>query len=330
MTRPPRGTVLSDGTAFPVGTASAVGTVFLVGAGPGDPDLITVRGLRCLQGADVVLYDRLLHPALLDEAPDDATRIFVGKSPGQPGLGQTGIHRLLINHARRGRRVVRLKGGDPFVFGRGSEEAEALTAAGIPWEVVPAVTSAVGVPASVGIPLTHRRLARSFAVVTAHQAANRAENQTGDVADDRAGNRANDHAEDHSLDWNALARIDTLVVLMGVAALPSVARELIAQGKDPQTPAAIIARGTLPDARVVSGTLNDLPMRAAASLIRSPATIVIGEVVGLRHRLIDDLTGEPLAHTPTSPISDLPLVAWERKLEVDRADSRRAPLHKGA
>ncbi|MEM7586591.1 MAG: uroporphyrinogen-III C-methyltransferase [Acidobacteriota bacterium] len=301
-------------------TPPRLGQVFLVGAGPGDPDLITVRGLRCLQRADAVLYDRLLHPALLDEVPDCALRLFVGKAPGRPGIGQAGIHRLLIEHARRGLCVVRLKGGDPFVFGRGSEEAEALTAAGIPWEVVPAVSSAVGVPARAGIPLTHRKLARSFAVVTAH----------------RAGEQADDEPN-----WQALAGVDTLVVLMGVAALPTVVNRLIAAGTDPKTPAAIIARGTLPDAHVVTSPLAELPTQAAVALIRSPATIVIGRVVGLRERLIDlvsqpEVTALTDAETPnqiandsrfSASLSDLPVANWEHE---PRPAGHRAFPSKGA
>jgi len=253
------------------------GTVYLVGAGPGDPELITVRGLRLLRAADVVLHDRLIHPALLAEAPAAAELVFVGKSPGRPGVGQRGIARLLVDHARRGRVVVRLKGGDPFVFGRGGEEAAALTAAGVPWQVVPAVTSAVGVPARAGIPLTHRRLARSFAVVTAHRA-----------------------GEEGEPDWRALARVDTLVVLMGVAALPAVARRLIDAGRAPETPAAVIERGTLPGERVVTGTLADLPARAAEAAVRSPATIVVGEVVAVREELRDGLAfaGVPATSPP--------------------------------
>ena len=239
------------------------GTVYLVGAGPGDPELMTVRGLRCLRAADAVLYDRLLDPTLLDEAPASAERFFVGKAPGRPGVGQEGIQRLLIEQARLGRLVVRLKGGDPFVFGRGGEEAAALTAAGIPWEVVPGVSSAVAVPERVGIPLTHRRVARGFAVVTAHRV---------DASDQ---------------DWAALAALDTLVVLMGVAALPHIARRLIGDGlRDPTTPAALIERGTLPGERVVVADLATLPDRAEALGVRSPATLVIGEVVRLRQSLL--------------------------------------------
>lgn len=239
----------------------AAGTVYLVGAGPGDPDLITRRGLRCLERAQVVLFDRLVHPDLLDEAPSSARRIFVGKAAGRPGIGQAAIHRLLIEHARQNHVVVRLKGGDPFVFGRGSEEALALTEAGIPWEVVPAVSSAVGVPARVGIPLTHRQLARSFAVVTAHRAA------------------------EEPVDWQALAGIDTLVVLMGVGALPVVTSELLAHGRSAETPAALISRGTLAEERVVQGTLADIAVRVEQEGLEPPATLVIGEVVSLRELL---------------------------------------------
>lgn len=234
------------------------GTVYLVGAGPGDPELITVRGLRCLRAAEVVLHDALLHPDLLAQAPRKAQKIFVGKSAGRPGVGQDEIHRLLIHHARRGKVVVRLKGGDPFVFGRGSEEGAALDDAGISWEVVSAVSSAFGAPAAAGIPLTHRGVAQSFAVVTAHR------------------------VDQGELPWHALVEIDTLVVLMGVAALPRVTRSLIDHGRSPHTPAAVVACGTLPQQNVVVGTLEDLAPRAAAAGIHSPATIVIGEVVHLR------------------------------------------------
>ncbi len=239
------------------------GTVYLVGAGPGDPELITVRGRRCLRHAGVVLYDRLLHPALLDQAPPSARRIFVGKARGRPGVGQAVIHRLLIAHARRGVVVVRLKGGDPYIFGRGGEEAEALYAAGIPWQVVPAVSSALGVPALAGIPLTHRRLAHGFAVVTGHQ------------------------VTDSDLDWSALAALDTLVVLMGLGRLEELAGRLIARGRDPETPAAVIVRGTLPDERIVTGTLGTLASRAVAEGLRPPATVVIGSVVNLRQSLLE-------------------------------------------
>ncbi len=268
------------------------GTVYLVGAGPGDPELITVRGLRCLRHADTVLYDRLVHPDLIDEAPLTARRISVGKAAGRPGIGQAAIHRLLIEHARSGRVVVRLKGGDPFVFGRGSEEAEALSLAGVAWEVVPAVSSALGVPASAGIPLTHRQVARGFAVVTGHQVGG------------------------GELDWQALARIDTLVVLMGVAALPSVARELTRHGRDPATPAALISRGTLPDARIVTGTLANLPERAAEALIQPPATLVIGEVVALRHAFVYEGREHSLGAPPATTALSLAAAAVEPGTET--------------
>lgn len=239
------------------------GIVYLVGAGPGDPDLITVKGLRRLARADVVVFDRLVHPALLDEAPAEAERIYVGKRCGHHAMTQERIHELLVTHARAGRTVVRLKGGDPFVFGRGGEEAAACAAAGIPWEVVPGVSSAVSAPASAGIPVTHRGLAASFAVVTAHRA-----------------------RDEEAPDWRALAAVDTLVVLMGVKRLPQVTAELLAAGRDPATPAAVVERGTLSGSRVVRGTLEDLAARTAKAGIRPPATIVIGAVAALREELL--------------------------------------------
>lgn len=241
------------------------GIVYLVGAGPGDPELITVRGLRCLQRSDVVVYDRLANPALLDKAPPWAERIFAGKAPGNHALRQEQINALLIERAREGQVVVRLKGGDPFVFGRGGEEAAACAAAGIRWEVVPGVSSAVGVPGRAGIPVTHRGLSRSFAVVTAHGAASREEEPN----------------------WAALAQIETVVVLMGVERLGHIVAMLARHGRPRSTPVAIIERGTLADERVVTGTLENILERAAAAALRSPATIVIGEVVRVREMLLD-------------------------------------------
>src|SRR5438876_8090614 len=201
-----------------------VGRVALVGAGPGDPGLLTIRGRKLLRGADVVVYDRLVHPRVVDLAPPEALRIFAGKARGVHALPQADINALLVTHARRGRRVVRLKGGDPFVFGRGGEEALALARAGVPFEVVPGVTAAVAVPAYAGIPLTYRGVAASFAVVTGHEEACKRE---------------------ASVDWARLARAaDTLVVLMGVGALPRIARELIAHGRPPATPVALVRWGT--------------------------------------------------------------------------------------
>jgi uroporphyrin-III C-methyltransferase len=237
------------------------GIVYLVGAGPGDPELITVRGLRCLRQADVVVYDRLVDARLLAEAPPAARRVYAGKSPGRQALRQQEIDALLVRQARAGRVVVRLKGGDPFVFGRGGEEALACAAAGVAWEAVPGVTSAVAVPGLAGIPLTQRGVAASFAVVTGHCA-----------GADR-------------LDWAALARVETLVVLMGAARLGEITALLARHGKPLDTPAAIVENGTREDERVLTGTLGDIAEIAAAAGLASPATLVIGEVVRLRQAL---------------------------------------------
>jgi uroporphyrin-III C-methyltransferase len=240
------------------------GIVYLVGAGPGDPELITVRGLKCLQRADVVVYDRLVDPSLLDEAPARARRVYAGKSPGREALRQEEIEALLVRHARAGRVVVRLKGGDPFVFGRGGEEALACVAAGIPCEVVPGVSSALAAPASAGIPLTHRGIASGFAVVTGHC-----------LGEDR-------------VDWAALARIETLVVLMGAARLAEIAALLLRHGRPASDPVAVIERATLPGSRVWTGTLGEL---AGGEILEigSPATLVVGEVVRVRESLFGDL-----------------------------------------
>jgi uroporphyrin-III C-methyltransferase len=239
------------------------GIVYLVGAGPGDPDLITVKGLRCLQHADTVVYDRLANPALIDEAPPTAGRIFAGKAPGHHTLTQTQINHLLVDEARQGKTVVRLKGGDPFVFGRGGEEALACALAGVRWEVVPGISSAIAVPASAGIPVTHRGVAGSFAVVSA-------------VSKDGK----------DTLNWEALAQLDTLVVLMGVERLPYVVTMLERAGRSSNTPIAIIERGTTPDERAITGTLADIVEASHTAAIQSPATIVVGEVVKLRELLI--------------------------------------------
>ena len=240
------------------------GTVYLVGAGPGDPGLITAQGLELLRSAEVVVYDRLVSPALVAAAPASAERVFVGKHPHETGTRQQDINALLVDRARRGRTVVRLKGGDPFVFGRGAEECEALRAAGVPFQVIPGVTSATAVPAAAGIPVTHRRVASAFAVVAGHECDGRSD-----------------------LDWEALARLPTLVVLMGLSALPDIVARLRAQGMAPDTPAAVIASGTLPEQRSVVGTLDDIADLVARAGLEPPATVVIGEVVrvgvGLTH-----------------------------------------------
>jgi uroporphyrin-III C-methyltransferase len=243
----------------------SAGIVYIVGAGPGDPRLITVRGLELVLRADVVVYDRLVSEKLLDEAPPQARRVFVGKACGAQALPQSEINALLIDEARRGQRVVRLKGGDPFVFGRGGEEALALAEAGVAFEVVPGVTSVVAAPAAAGIPLTHRGVASSFAVITGHRQA----------------------GEDEGVDWGRLARgVDTLVVVMGLAKLPTIVRELIANGRDPNTPAALIERGTTEAQRTVTATLATLADAATAARLEAPVLTVIGRVVSLRE-LID-------------------------------------------
>ncbi|HET7340867.1 MAG TPA: uroporphyrinogen-III C-methyltransferase, partial [Methylomirabilota bacterium] len=243
----------------------AGGSVTLVGAGPGDPGLMTVRGLALLRHADVVVYDRLLDPGLLDEAPPAALRIFAGKASGVHALAQAQINALLIHHARRGALVVRLKGGDPFVFGRGGEEAAALAAAGVAFEVVPGVSSAVAVPAGAGIPVTHRGTASSFAVVTGHE---------------------DDGKDAPAVDWTRLARaVDTLVILMGARSLPRIAAGLLAGGRPPDTPVAVIRWGTTPAQEVVSGRLDEIASHPDAARLAPPIVIVVGDVVALRERL---------------------------------------------
>lgn len=239
-----------------------VGKVCLIGAGPGDPELMTIKGLRYLRIADVVLYDRLVSLDVLDEAPPKAELVYVGKRPRQHALAQSEINELMIAYAREGRMVVRLKGGDPFVFGRGGEEVLALIQAGIPFEVVPGISSALAVPASAGIPLTHRDYASSVTIVTGHEA------------------HESDKDQGEKVDWPSLARLGgTLVVLMGVKTLPAFARRLQNAGLSPDLPAAVIQEGTTSRQRVVTGTLADIAERAQAAGLSSPAVTVIGNVV---------------------------------------------------
>jgi uroporphyrin-III C-methyltransferase/precorrin-2 dehydrogenase/sirohydrochlorin ferrochelatase len=242
--------LMPNGRGEPAGPTG--GVVYLVGAGPGDPGLITRRGLEILRAADLVVYDRLVHPDLLHEAPAGAER-------REHAMGQEAINRLLIEQARAGRVVVRLKGGDPFVFGRGGEEARALRAAGVRHEVVPGVTSAVAAPAAAGIPVTDRRYASAFAVVTARQG---------------------DTAAPSDLDWGALARLPVLVVVMGLRALPEIAARLIHHGVPGDRPAAVVASATLPNQRTVVGTLATIASRVRDAGLEPPATLVVGEVVG--------------------------------------------------
>lgn len=260
---------------------SGPGRVYLVGAGPGDPGLMTVRGLEVLRRAQVVVYDRLVNPALLGEAPPDALRIFAGKHAGAHCLPQARINALLIEHARAGGMVVRLKGGDPFVFGRGGEEALALAEAGIPFEIVPGVSAAVAVPAYAGIPVTHRGLGSSFAVVTGHE-----------DPDKRAA----------AVDWARLATaVDTLVVLMGLRSLPRIVAALLAHGRAPETPVALIRWGTTDAQETVTGTLDDIVARGEQAGLTPPVLAVIGPVVALREQLcaaLESLTGRPSGAYP--------------------------------
>lgn len=238
------------------------GMVYLVGAGPGAEDLITVKGLRCLESADVVLYDRLSGAPLLKSVPEQAEFIDVGKQPNHHPVPQEEINRLLVEKAQAGNVVVRLKGGDPFVFGRGGEEALALQEAGIPYEIVPGISSSIAVPAYAGIPVTHRHLSASFHVITGHEDPKK----SGD-----------------SIDYEALARITgTLIFLMGVGQLPRITQQLIRYGKNPQTPAALVYRGTTPQQKTVTGTLETIVERVTAEGLKPPCVIVIGEVVALQ------------------------------------------------
>lgn len=239
--------------------------VYLVGAGPGDPGLITVKGLECLRRAEVVVYDRLAAPALLAEAPESCERIYVGKASSRHALSQDEINALLVQKAAAGLRVVRLKGGDPYVFGRGGEEADALVSAGLPFEVVPGVTAGVAVPAYAGIPVTHRGVATAVAFITGHEDPTKPDSQ---------------------LDWGRLATgFATLVFYMGMENLAEISGQLVAHGRAPDTPAAVIRWGTRPEQRTVTGTLADIAGRVAAADLGPPALIVVGDVVRLRARL---------------------------------------------
>lgn len=233
------------------------GRLTLVGAGPGDPDLITVKGLRALREADVVLYDRLASRDLLCDVPPEALLIDVGKKPKDDQTAkQDWINRLIVEHARNGKHVVRLKGGDSFVFGRGGEEIAAAVAAEIPFQVVPGVTSAIAAPASAGIPVTHRGVANAFGVFTGHEA-----DETADT-----------------IPWAAAACIPTALFLMGVERLSGLVSKLLEHGRDPDCPAALVAHGTLPNQVVVRGTLSTI--EALGAEITPPAVLIVGEVAG--------------------------------------------------
>jgi len=244
---------------------SKSGIVYMVGAGPGDPGLITVRGLECLRRCDVVVYDHLASPALLEAVPPTAERIYVGKEASRHTLKQPEINRLLIAHARAGRRVVRLKGGDPLIFGRGGEEAEELAAAGVKFEIVPGVTAAIGASAYAGMPLTLRDFTTSVTFVTGHE--------------DPAKEKSN-------IPWELLARGGgTLVFFMGVGRLQALCNQLIAGGRPSRTPAAVVEWATLPRQRTVTGTLATIARRAQEAAVQPPALLIVGEIVRLRRRL---------------------------------------------
>lgn len=244
----------------------AAGRVALVGAGPGDPKLITLRGKELLEEADTIIYDYLANPKLLQSARAEAEKIYVGKKGGaRSPLHQAEINQMMISAASAGKRVVRLKGGDPFIFGRGGEEVEALVAAGIPFEVVPGVTSAISCPAYAGIPLTHREIASSVLLVTGHE---------------------DPEKEGNAIDLKRLATgADTLVFLMAMGNLSAITEQLIRSGKSPSTPIALIQWGTHPHQRTLVGQLDNLPEKAAAAGMKPPAVIVVGEVVSLRGQL---------------------------------------------
>ncbi len=240
------------------------GKVYLIGAGPGDPGLITEKGRRAIARADVIVYDYLANRRLLSYAKPQAEKIYVGKKGGCHTLSQEGINELLVDLARRGKIVARLKGGDPFLFGRGGEEAEVLVEAGIPFEVIPGVTSAIAAPAYAGIPVTHREHTSTFTMVTGHEDPTK---------------------ESSAIDWEALARIGTIAFLMGMKNLPRICENLLRAGKAPETPVAVIRWGSTPRQKVVSGTLANIVEKVKEAGLGPPSIILVGEVVRLREKL---------------------------------------------
>ena len=243
----------------------SAGKVYLVGAGPGDPKLITLKGVECVERADVVIYDMLISNALLEHCPPHCERIFGGKRPGEQRKRQDEINALMLQKAKDGKTVVRLKGGDPFIFGRGGEEALTLVEAGIDFEIVPGITSAIAAPAYAGIPLTHRDYASSVAFVTGHSAS---------------------FAPDSPIGWERLATaVDTLVVYMGIGHLDQIATQLTKHGRSPDTPVTLVHWGTTPQQKTLEGTLADISEKAKAVDFRNPAVVVVGAVNRLREQL---------------------------------------------
>ncbi len=241
------------------------GNVYLIGAGPGDPGLLTLKGKEILRKADVIIYDYLANKTFLEYAKPEAERIYVGKKGGDHTMGQGDINRLIVEKSKAGKSVARLKGGDPFIFGRGGEEAQELVAEGVPFEVVPGITSAISVPAYAGIPLTHRDYTATVAFVTGHEDPSK---------------------EESNINWEKLATgAGTIVFLMGVGNLPKIAHHLMAHGRSPDTPVAVIRRGTVAEQKTVSGGLNTIASRVAEAGLKPPAIIVVGDVVKLRDEL---------------------------------------------
>lgn len=266
------------------------GKVYLIGAGPGDPGLFTIKGMRILERSDVVVYDRLVGEELLKQTRPDAEKIYVGKISGRHALSQDEINKLLVERAAAGHMVARLKGGDPFLYGRGGEEAQYVRQHGLEYEVIPGVTSAIAVPAYAGIPVTHRDATSSFAVITGHEKPDK---------------------QDSSIHWEHISTgIGTLVFLMGVENLPFICEKLISNGRSPQTPVALIRWGTLPEQEVLTGTLENIVDLVKQADFRPPAVIVVGEVVKLR---------EELSWLERKPL-------WGKRIVVTRSRSQASQL----
>ncbi len=244
--------------------ATVSGYVYIVGAGPGDPKLLTIRGLECIQLADVILYDRLVNKELLAHAKENTEFIYCGKEPGKHKLIQEEIHRILIEQANLGRKVVRLKGGDPFVFGRGAEEAAILREANIPFEIVPGITAGIAAPAYAGIPVTHRDYGASYAIVTGHGRAEKGED---------------------FLNWSALAQIDTIAFYMSIGNIAHITKSLTEFGKSGTTPVAVIEWGTTEKQRTITGTLSTIAEDIQQHRISNPSMILVGDVVRVREQI---------------------------------------------